>query len=305
MRANQSTYRVFCADNEQIPLFHQPDWLDLTCGSDSWRVSLYKKGDLIIGVLPYQISRFIGLPTIRQPRLCPYLGPLYFTSPDQSNPFKIEKQYNKVIAELLSSLPRSSFTRILSSDLIKNPLPFIWAGYKTEYSCTYTITKNSQPDALWNNIEPGTQRKIKHAQKTGLQVIEDSDIELFFNRHKNTYKAKGLKLNYDASLIRSIYNSYNPKGKCTLLSVIDFKGLWQASILLLFDAKQCYYLISARDMEQKNHAMFLLWWTAIQKYCMDYDFNFEGSLDRDIARVYRSFGADRIDLFNFSKGRLK
>jgi hypothetical protein len=70
LKKNKTYYKDFC-ENNQLPIFFQPWWLNSLAGKDNWDVAIYRKSNEIFGVLPYYHKKklgfkFLGLPILSQ-----------------------------------------------------------------------------------------------------------------------------------------------------------------------------------------------------------------------------------------------
>ena len=53
---NKEKYFKFCEQN-YIPIFSKPWWMDAVCGSKNWDVWLYEKGTDILAAMPYYLEQ--------------------------------------------------------------------------------------------------------------------------------------------------------------------------------------------------------------------------------------------------------
>jgi|GEM_PF-671711 len=295
----QQRYRTFAREQSDIPVFHTPEWLDIVCGQNGWDVSLYEPGQIIQGILPYQLSKYFTRPVIRQPLLTPYLGPHIFYPNDACTDRAKSKFYRRACKELIEQLPTTDFCRIICMHHIVDPLPFIWNGYQSQYSCTYIIPK-SEPKIVWENIYPETRKKIRSSQEI-ITIKEDQNIDLFYERHQALNKQKGIQTNYNLKQLQQIFELLHTKESFKILSAFDVHNKWSSSILTIADHNMKYYLLGARDTSKKDNSMYALWWASIQEHINQKAFNFEGSIHPDIARVYQSFGAEQTNIYNLLK----
>ena len=65
---NKEKYIQFCEQNDFVPIFSQPWWMDAVCIDGYWDVLLYEKNEEILGALPYYVKKKFGLSYITQPQ---------------------------------------------------------------------------------------------------------------------------------------------------------------------------------------------------------------------------------------------
>ena len=46
---NKEKYTIFCEQNDFVPIFSQPWWMDAVCIDGYWDVLLYEKNEEILG----------------------------------------------------------------------------------------------------------------------------------------------------------------------------------------------------------------------------------------------------------------
>lgn len=95
-------YRNLCDSEATIPLFSQAWWLDAVAG-DNWDVALVKKGNQVIGALPYVVKKKYGFTLLTQPSLTQTLGP-WIKPTQKSYPKKLAYEKD-VLGSLQASFP--------------------------------------------------------------------------------------------------------------------------------------------------------------------------------------------------------
>ena len=281
---NRQRYEEFCAENE-VPLFMQPYWLDLSCGAERWDVVLAEKKGRITGVLPYYLKRkgYISMPP-----LTPYMGPFIPFPPDMKYAKRLSHEHD-VMDELIGKLPRFKYYNQRFHPCIKNWLPFYWRQFRQTTRYTYILPDISDTDKVHAEFKNNVKRNIKKAQKEfSVRELENSEIPEFYEIIDQNRKPH-YSLNYLNNLITSC-TKYN----CgRTFAAFDEYGKLYAAILVVWDKTIAYYILGARSPElQTQQAMSLNLWSAIQ-FVSDKSqrFDFEGSMIEPVERYFRTYGA--------------
>jgi lipid II:glycine glycyltransferase (peptidoglycan interpeptide bridge formation enzyme) len=125
---------------------------------------------------------------------------------------------------------------------------------------------DNEADA-WQTMKGTCRTRIRKAEKEGLvaEVTEDPSIaDKFYSFYRDTLKAKGLRVSYDASCYRELFSRMSA---CKHLFAVSVKheGEVIGAGFYMFDERAMYYLDSASDPAQlalcPNE---LLHWTAMK-----------------------------------------
>ena len=71
---NKGIYIDLCGKERSIPIYSKPFWMNAVCGEENWDVLLYRKGEEMLGALPYYIKRNFNVSYITQPSFTQYNG---------------------------------------------------------------------------------------------------------------------------------------------------------------------------------------------------------------------------------------
>jgi hypothetical protein len=183
-------------------VYSTPAYLDVLCGvaGGSFRVVGVWLGDQLSGgialyVSPHWYGAYAG------PRLL-----LYYHSPvlrhyDSTYPSEITSRRVRILAALADALARQPLAGITLKcrHTVNDVRPFTNAGWWCTPSYTY-IVPIGDLEAQKRRVEQNLRRLITRAEKHGITVTEDDDVETFHRLHAATMYRKdaGLYLSREA-----------------------------------------------------------------------------------------------------------
>lgn len=267
----------------KLPLFYRSWWLDSVCPG-TWDVSLLRSGDgQIKAVWPFALERRAGMRLMRNPPLTPYFGPYDLQKVQCS-----EEAYSA----LESGLPKVAFQQWTGLPGIKHAPLYRSRGLPLIARRTYTVDLRLTEEKLWQQIHPKRRNAIRKAEQE-LQFSEGfPDLQIFIDWQKAAFEHKGKQYPYSASLIDRLMKAAFQHEVSLSLSARNAGNELQAAIWLVFDERCMYYLLSGTPGQTHRGAVSLLLWHAIlraKRMGLD-TFDFEGSMDPDIAHFFKRFG---------------
>ena len=148
-------------------------------------------------------------------------------------------------------------------------------------------------ETIVRQYSQNTSRNIKSAQKQGLQYIENASIKetiRLFQQNRGKRKAVHYKKRDYYSLMRMAHHAYN-YGFLDTVGVLS-EGKMIAGALFLKDHGKIWFWFSGRDNAQADKkAMFFLIDEYIRRHAeQQYILDFNGSMNENVARLYKSFG---------------
>lgn len=161
----------------------------------------------------------------------------------------------------------------------------------------YELDLISPYESLRNSYSKNTKRNIKKAHKAGLNIFKNLKPELVSEMFK---KDRGSRLKvYSESdyltLNQLIYKAIS-RGKAEVWGAYSKYNTLIASAVFIKDSKRFTFLFSGNSKEGKeNGAMFFLIDSFIETHAENkMILDFEGSMDQNLARFYKSFGSQLV-----------
>lgn len=301
---DKEKYNIFCANNENLPIYLQPFWLDAVCVGMDWDVCLYEKKGEIIAALPYCIKKVMGIKYITQPPFVQFMGCWIEYSEKMVERKKLELE-KEVMSYFITEIEKKeiSFYQQNFGPFITNWLPFYWNGYKQTTRYTYRITDISDIEKVYEDFNKNKKKNIKKVEKSNFSIKFDLPAKDFYNLHKNTLLQTGIKIDYSFELFERMYKAAYQNGAGRTIYAENEQGEVVAALFNVWDKKIGYDLISALDQNyRKTGILDALVYNMI---CFLSDkvkiYDFEGSMIEGVENSFRSFGAVQTPYFSIKK----
>jgi hypothetical protein len=298
---NRERYRVFCRDNDFIPIFSKDWFLDAVCGMNNWDVVLVKKQDKVVASMPFYRKKKALFNIITMPKHAQTMG-VFLTYP-KGQKYETRLSYEKKIMQsLIDQLPKVDYFNQTFHYTITNWLPFYWKGYTQTTNYTYLIENLSDIEAVFKKFSNGKRKDIAKSKEI-VEIKFDLSAKEFYENHKMTLKKQNTEISYSFEHFSRIYsNVYRYNSGCTLYAV-DKVGNIHAGVLVVWDKNSGYNLITTFDPSFRNSgASTLLIYEMIKFIATKTDrFDFEGSMIESVEKSYRQFGAKQKPYFDITK----
>lgn len=297
---NKQLFQQLC-EKEALPLFLQYNWFESMYSEEEWDVGVEMRGENIVGILPYVITKKKSFKIITPQFLSPYQG-IWLKYPEgQKYASKIGFE-KEVINGLIDQLPKIDAFKQNFLPGFTNWMPFNWKGYEQSTRYTYIINNISDTDKVFADFKDNIRREIKKAQKT-LTTAVVQDIDLMFQMKLKVYEANNDSYPIPLNKLKTVYDYCRDNNCGELLVAKDDEGNIHSILLYVWDNDSAYYLHGVTDVKYKTSgSMSLLLWEAIKKSSSKTKaFNFEGSMVESIERYFRGFGGEQTPYFQISK----
>lgn len=297
--SNKDAYRHFCQTAPGLPLFLHDWYLDAVCEGGEWDAAAVRKGDEVVGVLPYFLKQKLFWRYVAMPPLARMMGP--FLLPE----YRAPRREIPLLNDLIDQLPRLASFEQDFNYTATDWLPFYWRGYRqtTRYSYVLPLTKMEK---LRENLAPDYRNnKLPKAAKR-VKVHTGNDLELFYRVHNGSYRRQGLEAPVSFEFLQRLDQALAARRAREIFWASDQKtGTVHSVAYLVWDKQSAYYLMAGDDPALRaSGAGILLAWEAIRYTRETLDlptFDFSGSMIRSIERVRRQFGAVQKPYFRVQR----
>lgn len=294
----KETYRKFCQQNKDLPIFFQDWYLDATCQDGEWQVAIVEKAHQPVGVLPYYLKKKGPFQYITMPPLTKMMGPYVVPS------FRKEPKFTEICKALIKQLPDVAYFEQTFTYDMTNWLPFYWAKYQqsTRYSFILDI---SDLDKVYQGFASNYRNnKIKKARSL-VKVVRDLPLSDFYRVNKMSFDRQQISVPYTQAFVKQLDMELDRHQSRTTFFAVDAQDQIHSVAYVIWDQHRAYYLMAGDDPNLRGSgASILLVWEIIQfvrKELGLLEFDFQGSMIQGIERVRRQFGAKQIPYFLIQK----
>lgn len=304
----RNEYFEYCEMHPEIPLFQQAWWQACVAGNREWGVFLKKKANgEIIAFMPYLVVRKFCFKFILQPLLSQSngiwgnnneCGVMLFEDKDKDKDKERRFDYDEINTYFFNRLKRENilwFQQFFHPSY-RNVDVFKKEHFDVTERHTYTISLSKSVDFLFQQIVPSKRRQIKKADRCGVTVIIDNDIEKFITTHHNWLNQRGELCLCPTTIEHSICEESIRREQGVILWAKENEEDL-AALLLVYDKTTAYYLIPTYNWERKTSgaSAFLAWHSVLYAKSKGLSvFDFEGGNQENLARTYRELGGKEI-----------
>jgi len=294
LNSAKATYRTFCQQQKDLPIFSQAWYLDTVCDGGTWDVVLVERGGKIVATMPYFVKRKAIFDYITQPHLCKWLGP--YIIPE----FRRLKQEQKLLPELIAQLPKVAVFNQNFHYQLENWMPFMWADFQQTTYYTYVIDLSNLEKA-YQNIDGNYRRSIQQLPES-LKIVHDRSIQEFYEVSKMSLERKSVAFPFSLAFLKKFDEVMQKQDQGKPFFVVDEKDQIHSATYLVWDQDTAYTVMSSDDpkLRKSNSGLFLTWET--MKFTKEVlginQYDFVGSMLPEVQTVRRKFGARQVPYFN-------
>lgn len=289
----QNEYRLYCQQHQkQIPLFHQPWWLDIACGKTEW-IGLVSTTHFQgkPAIMPIPIMNKWGIKHINKPAFTTYLGPWW--AGFEALPYTDQEVITNIfIQEIYPRIPfvvrLKQTTRPEFQDIINNAISATILNTRR----TYLIKDLQNKEAVYKGFRRDVKRNIKKAAQE-VSIRSSENIGLHYQLIEAVYKRQNIKTPFSFKLLSALYQAAYQRDMVSLHIAFNTKEEAIGGLLCFQDYKSIYLLASGLNEEGRQKSVFpKLVWHCIQEAPAHINvFDFCGSMIERIAKRNTAYGA--------------
>lgn len=297
--SNKERYIEWVADQEYVPIFMMPWWLEAVCAGKEWDVLLAEdEAGNIIGAMPYLLRKRAWLKYIVMPQQT-QIGGIWVTPEITADKWKTAEVCRAIKEQLDAMGLAYYYQQYLPGSLCVDAMRAL--GFKTKERITYRVDNLSDMDAVIGNFSKNKKRQLQKA--LSLHADRTMDIEAFYRFHTECLAARRRKISYTREFLLVLERKARRLGQCMVLSVGNADGTPYAAAFLVWDKNYLYYLIPAINPafgETGAGALLVLeaMKVAREKHVL---FDFEGSMERGTAKHYKQFGSQPVTYYSVER----
>lgn len=282
--SDKDKYKYYTKNNNDIPIFSRPWWLDAVSDEGYWDVILYEKNNNIYGSLPFFIKKKNIFKLSILPRLTQKLGPYFADSKFNDN--------EKIFSHLSKKLPYTNYFDQNCHHTINNQKIFINEGFTVKNMRTCIIEDIKNINEIRNNFSKNRRYDLSKAKENNLNTNFNVNPNLFYEEHVKNLKKRGLKINYSKNFLIRLFDACSENKSGKLIGVYDNSNNYLALCFIVWDDLYAYLIgLTTNSDNLKTGASSLLIFNSINYLIgKTKNFDFEGSMDENIYKFYNSFG---------------
>ena len=278
-----------CVDNSLNGIVYAYSWyLDIVC----------KKWDALVeddylSIFPLNYWKKSGIFYLYQPFFTQQLGVF-------SKNILTEEKIN----EFLFSIPdKFKLIEINLNTSIKN----IDKNFSHQKYINLELSLDNSYENIYKNYSKNLKRNIKKAIKNEITIKKDVDPLKIINIFRQN-KGKNIKIlkDNDYSVLHELINKCVKKGKAEVWGAYTKDNQLCAGVVFVFSNNRIIFLFSGTaDIARDNGAMsFIIDRCIKENSSKKIIFDFEGSNNVNLARFYKSFGAETINYLHLNINKL-
>ena len=296
---NKERYIEWVEQQEFIPIFIKPWWLDAVCAGKEWDVLLAEDEEgHILGAMPYLLRKRLGFKYIIMPQQT-QIGGIWVTADTTADRWKTAEVCRQIKEQLDGMGLAYYYQQYLPGSLCVDAMSGL--GFKTHERVTYRVDDLSDLDALIESFSKNKKRQLQKA--LSLHAERGMNPEDFYRFHKRCLQARKREISYSREFLLVLERKAKRLGQCEILSICNADGQPYAAAFLIWDKHYMYYLIPTYDPAFRESGAGALLVLEAMKMAREkhVHFDFEGSMDKGTAKHYKQFGSTPVTYYSVEK----
>ncbi|MBO7458342.1 MAG: GNAT family N-acetyltransferase [Paludibacteraceae bacterium] len=297
---NKERYIEWTEQQDFVPIFMMPWWLDAVCAGKEWDVLLAEdENGAIAGAMPYLLRKRAWYKYIVMPQQT-QIGGIWVTAEITADRWRTAEVCRQIKEQMDGLGLAYYYQQYLPGSLCVDAMRGL--GFKTQERVTYRLDDLSNLDAVIESFSKNKRRQLQKA--LSLHAEHDKmETEDFYRFHSNCLAARKRKCSYSREFLLVLERKARRLKQCEILSICNADGVPYAAAFLVWDKSSMYYLIPTFDPAfSDSGASSLLVLEALklarEKHVV---FDFEGSMDRGTAKHYKQFGPTAVTYYGVEK----
>lgn len=287
--SNKERYSEWVSQQEYVPVFMQPWWMDAVCAGKEWDVLLAKdEAGNILGAMPYLLRKRAWFRYIVMPQQTP-VGGIWVTPEVTADKWKTAEVCRMIKQQLDEMKLAYYYQQFLPGSLCVEPLRAL--GCKVRERTTYRVDDLSNLDDVIAAFSKNKKRQLQKA--LSLHVDHTMDVEQFYRFHVQCLQARRRKISYSREFLLVLERKARRANQCEIISICNADGQVYAAALVVLDKHYMYFLIPTYDPAFGESGASALLVLECMKMARERHlrFDFEGSMSRGVVNHYKQFGS--------------
>ena len=286
---NKERYSEWAAQQEYVPIYLQPWWLEAVCAGKEWDVLLAEDEEgHILGAMPYLLRKRLWFKYILMPQQT-QIGGIWVASEITGDRWKTAEVCRNIKEQLDKMGLAYYYQQYLPGSLCVDAMRGL--GFKTKERITYRVDDLSDLDAVIESFSKNKRRQLQKA--LSLHAEHKMDAEDFYRFHTRCLAARKRRCSYTREFLLVLERKARRAKQCAILSICNADGVPYAAAFLIWDKHYMSYLIPTYDPAFSDSGAGALLVLEAMKMAREKHvrFDFEGSMDKGTAKHYKQFGS--------------
>ena len=296
---NKERYIEWVSQQEYVPIYMMPWWMDAVCAGKMWDVLLAEdEQGHILGAMPYLLRRRAWFKYIIMPQETP-IGGIWVTADTTADKWKTAEVCRQIKEQLDGMHLAYYYQKYMPGSLCVDAMRGL--GFRTQERVTYRVDDLSDLETLVGSFSKNKRRQLQKAQV--LHVERGMNPEDFYRFHTRCLLARKRQISYTREFLLVLERKARRLGQCEFISICNAEGQPYAAAFLVWDQHYLYYLIPAYDPAFNDSGASALLALEAMKLAREkhVHFDFEGSMEKGIAEHYRQFGSSPTKYYSVEK----
>ena len=296
---NKERYTEWVAQQEYVPVFMTPWWMDAVCAGKEWDVLLAEDEEGgIAGAMPYLLRRRAWYKYIVMPQQTP-TGGIWVTPEVTADRWKTAEVCRQIKEQMDGMGLAYYYQQYLPGSLCVDAMRGL--GFKTRERVTYRVDNLSDLDALIASFSKNKRRQLQKA--LSLHAERGMEAEEFYRFHTLCLAARKRRCSYTREFLLVLERKAHRLGQCEIISICNADDVPYAAAFLVWDKNYMYYLIPAYNPAFGDSGASAMLVLEAMKLAREKQvrFDFEGSMDRGTAKHYKQFGSSPVTYFSVER----
>lgn len=296
---NKERYSEWVSQQEYVPICMNPWWLDAVCAGKEWDVLFAEDEEgNILGAMPYLLCKRAWFKFITMPQMS-QTGGIWVTAEITADKWKTAEVCRRITEQLNQMGLSYYYQQYLPGSLCVDAMRAL--GFKTKERVTYRLEDLSNLDKVIASFSKNKRRQLQKA--LSLHADHNMEAEDFFRFHTQCLQSRKRKMSYSREFFLVLERKARRLGQCEILSICNADGKPYAAAFLVWDSNYMYYLIPTFDPAFNDSGASALLVLEALKSARDKHvlFDFEGSMNKGIAKHYQQFGSTPVTYFSVER----
>lgn len=308
---NKELYIQWAKQQDELPIFMQPWWMDAVSAGKSWDVLLRfcaasdpqnRKAEDIEAVMPYLLCKRLWMRWIAMPQQT-QIGGIWLT---RNGGFDAQNELidlPRIAEDFASQLQALNIHYYYQQFPIGSRMvePMQTLRFKVRERVTYQIEDLHDLDKVVDNFSKNKKRQLQKA--VTLNVDKSLAPEQFYAFHRQCMALQKKQISYSREFFLVLQRKTEREQRSQIIAIRNADSELCAAAFLVWDKQRMYYLIPCfNPLYKESGANALLVVEAI-KLAREKGvvFDFEGSMHRGTASHYKQFGSIKKIYYSVEK----